>query len=834
MTSASLESQSASSHNAEEAQLVAGKRRRRVREALTGYIFVLPAAIATFVFGLWPVIAGFYESLKSGSPVTNKYVGLDNYTRSVGSLIYIIIFALCLIFIYAAYGSWRRMMLDWRESGVNPWHYVVPGLISGAGLISLSFLLVTGADGYMWFPLILLLTGLAGYFAADQMQKPPDARNPRALAEVVILLVIICLTWIGGFALVEEADLGGTGNTIVYAVLVGLLIVTVPRLGRIRTGSTVTTSLMMGLLMLLSILLGMYGINQLQDEVTEAQDIAANIFNQEVLNATVIVSDDDTLISGLSLPEDVIVTVEVAGESIQAPLAADAYSEIPAEDIATLETEFSANQRVQVVLPDGSIAEGTLTDIPSGQRLTVEFEADDPVAIRETDIYSALDVGEGVVRRDGFTQPLMQQLYATLLIFVGIATMFTMTVVRRKVDDDYQPRLHRWLHIGRVLIGLAVIVAFFYMIAAVQLSRQAAAGMGALTEEQFDWAYEFAFNERPHPTLRAEVLQAQLLYWPQVFLVAVGAFLIGAAYLVWQSAQRRETKTGFSMTILLAILMMVGGWLLLSELPRSLALAGREAEEAVDALTRTALYSVGTVPVQLTLGLFLAYLLFSEIKWGKSLYRVVYFMPYIAPSVATSTVFLVIFSLNQNSLANQALGLFGIDALTWLKDPNGIVRVVYEIAGGNPLHIPEALAGPSLALTTVILYNIWVFAGYNAVVFLAGLGAIPSELYEAAEVDGANRWARFRNITLPLLSPTTFFLSMLSIIGTFKAFSHIYVLRGQATGKEIDTMSVHIFNTLYAANDPGYAAALAFALFGVILILTLVQNRLAREQVFYG
>ena len=75
---------------------------------------------------------------------------------------------------------------------------------------------------------------------------------------------------------------------------------------------------------------------------------------------------------------------------------------------------------------------------------------------------------------------------------------------------------------------------------------------------------------------------------------------------------------------------------------------------------------------------------------------------------------------------------------------------------------------------------------------------------------------------------------MLSIIGTFKAFTHIYVLRDQATGKEIDTMSVHIFQQLYAANDPGYAAALAFVLFAVILVLTLIQNRVTREQVFYG
>jgi multiple sugar transport system permease protein len=223
------------------------------------------------------------------------------------------------------------------------------------------------------------------------------------------------------------------------------------------------------------------------------------------------------------------------------------------------------------------------------------------------------------------------------------------------------------------------------------------------------------------------------------------------------------------------------------------------------------------------------------VSWGKSLYRVIYFMPYIAPSVATSTVFLVIFRFEPTSLANRVIGVFGIEPQTWLKEPAGVVRIFYQqVLGGDPLNIPNALAGPSLALTTIILFNIWVFAGYNTVVFLAGLGAIPPELYEAAEVDGAGRWARFRSITLPLLSPTTFFLSMLSIIGTFKAFTHIYVLHFQATGKEIDTMSVHIFQTLYAANDPGYASALAFNLFGVILILTLVQNRLARAQVFYG
>src|SRR5690606_17260523 len=97
-----------------------------------------------------------------------------------------------------------------------------------------------------------------------------------------------------------------------------------------------------------------------------------------------------------------------------------------------------------------------------------------------------------------------------------------------------------------------------------------------LTEEQFRLAYEYVTGSAPRSTLRPSILQAELLYWPQVFLVALGASMIGAAYLVWQSAQRTETKLSFALTILLAILLMIGGWLLISELPQTMRLAGRE------------------------------------------------------------------------------------------------------------------------------------------------------------------------------------------------------------------------------------------------------------------
>ena len=139
-----------------------------------------------------------------------------------------------------------------------------------------------------------------------------------------------------------------------------------------------------------------------------------------------------------------------------------------------------------------------------------------------------------------------------------------------------------------------------------------------------------------------------------------------------------------------------------------------------------------------------------------------------------------------------------------------------------------------MALMVIIVFNIWSYVGYDTVIFLAGLGGIPGELYEAASIDGANRWAQFRHVTLPLLSPTTYFLTLLSVIGTFKAFNHVWVLRSTAALGTTDTASIVIFNEFNRNTRYGYAASLAFVLLGVILILTIINNKIAEERVFYG
>lgn len=819
-----------------EQHLLAGKRRRRLREALTGYLFVLPATIVTFVFGLWPVVAGFYESLKSGSPITNRYVGIQNYLRSLGSLAYILLFALSLIFVYIAYRAWRSILVEWRtKDGGSLWYYLLPGLIGGLGLITLSYNLVTGSGRYAGVPPVLLLLALGGYCTADYLQQARSADDTRQLLRSWLMLILFGAVWIGGPRLLPGGTVGSIGWLVLLALLGGLAYLALPVLSSLgNIGSTISSTLLIGTLSLLGVFLSVYTYSQLAEDVKEAQEITRLIFNQDILDATANITEDNVRIGGLTLEGEVIVPVEVNGEVIEAPLVPETYTELPVDKIARLQAAFANGQKVEVVLPDGTVAEGVIQGLEPGEHMDLAFTAEDSIATREVDIYSALDVGEPLIRASGHTEPLWRQVAASIFAFLGLVAVYKITIIRRSIDDEIHPHLHSGLYWGRIILAVMIMLAVFYLIGSVQLNRKAAIGMGVLTKEQFTLAYKHATGEAPRATLSPDDLKAELLYWPQTLLVTIGALLIGAAYMVWHSAQKRETPLGFSLTILLALMMMVGGWLAIGQLPQTLTLAGREAEDTKEAVMRTVMYAVGTVPIQLALGLFLAYLLFSEITWGKSLYRIIYFMPYIAPSVATSTVFLVIFRPNERSLANQALSVFGIDTLLWLKEPKGVFAVLFDILGGNPAIFPEALEGPSLALVTVILYNIWVFAGYNTVIFLAGLGAIPAELYEAAEVDGAGRWSRFRNITLPLLSPTTFFLSMLSIIGTFKAFTHIYVLRRQAAGKAVDTMSVHIFNTLYSANDPGYAAALAFMLFGMILILTLVQNRLVRGQVFYG
>ena len=320
--------------------------------------------------------------------------------------------------------------------------------------------------------------------------------------------------------------------------------------------------------------------------------------------------------------------------------------------------------------------------------------------------------------------------------------------------------------------------------------------------------------------------------WPQVITISSGVILIAISWQAWQAALKKSSNRGFLFYIIAALTLLVGGLLLITELPIAMAAGDKDIWTG---LKVTAFYSLGTVPFQLTFSLFLAILLFQKLA-GSEMFRILYYLPYVTPTVASAAIFRQFFSNRYQAPINQLLIFLGFEPLQWVREPSGIFTMLAESLNFN---LPEWAAGPSLALVVIMIYSIWTFVGYNTVIYLAGLGNISTELMEAAKIDGAGRWAIFRHITLPLLSPTTYFLSMLSIIGTFKAFNHIWVMRGGGVGigsalGTTDTFSIVIFTEFFEKLRFGYASAMAFVLFAVILSLTYINNKIQGSRVFYG
>src|SRR5258706_329190 len=175
----------------------------------------------------------------------------------------------------------------------------------------------------------------------------------------------------------------------------------------------------------------------------------------------------------------------------------------------------------------------------------------------------------------------------------------------------------------------------------------------------------------------------------------------------------------------------------------------------------------------------LAYHLFQKMR-ARGLYRTLYYLPYVTSFVAAAAVFVWVFN-PQYGPANEVLGLLGIGAQSWLEEPSGIFELAASAFG---ITVPALLAGPSLALGVLSLVTIWHYLGYQIVIFLAGLSNISQEFYEAARLDGASERQIFTKITLPLLSPTTFFVFTVASIGVLRSFASAY---GLTNGAPLDT-----------------------------------------------
>lgn len=333
--------------------------------------------------------------------------------------------------------------------------------------------------------------------------------------------------------------------------------------------------------------------------------------------------------------------------------------------------------------------------------------------------------------------------------------------------------------------------------------------------------------------------------WPQLIAVVSGVLLLAAAWRLWRGAQAQASSWGFVLRLLAAAALMVGAVLLMIEVPTIVAAGDKDMWNG---LKVTVFFSFGTIPIQLALGLALAFLLFQRLA-GSDLFRVLFFLPYVTPAVASATVFRLMFSERASGPINTVLAWFGAEPQLWLREPAGVLTMLAArlgLAGFPEAYIPawvppdmasllaNWLTGPSLALVVILILSVWTFVGYNTVIYLAGLGNISRELTEAAEIDGATQWDVFRFVTFPLLSPTTYFLSLVGVMGTFKSFNTIWVMRtGQALGTT-DTFSVVIFQEFFEKSRYGYASALAFVLFGIILALTFINTRVQGSRVFYG
>jgi len=315
--------------------------------------------------------------------------------------------------------------------------------------------------------------------------------------------------------------------------------------------------------------------------------------------------------------------------------------------------------------------------------------------------------------------------------------------------------------------------------------------------------------------------------WPQIITISAGVLLLVAAWFIWSSAEKQTTMSGFWVRVFATMALLVGGWLLIGEIPMIVALGDKNLWSG---LKVTIFFSLGTVPFQLAISLFLSILLFQKLH-GTNFFRVVYFLPYVTPAIASAAVFKNIFSNRLTAPVNLLLRNMGLPPQKWLYEPQGIFTLLGNHFG---LDIPAWAAGPSLALTVIIIHSIWTYVGYDTVIYLAGLGNIPTELIDAAEVDGANKWQIFRSIIFPLLSPTTYFLSLIAIIGTFKAFNTIWIFRDSLALGTTDTFSLVIFIEFFEKLRYGYASALAFVLFAIILSLTFINNRIQGSRVFYG
>ncbi|MEJ7759578.1 MAG: sugar ABC transporter permease [Gemmatimonadaceae bacterium] len=222
------------------------------------------------------------------------------------------------------------------------------------------------------------------------------------------------------------------------------------------------------------------------------------------------------------------------------------------------------------------------------------------------------------------------------------------------------------------------------------------------------------------------------------------------------------------------------------------------------ALRNTFYFAFVGGPLTIAVSLGAALLLSSKLVRFKGVFRTIYFTPFVTTLVAVAIVWRYLYH-SRYGFFNYALSYIGVDPIDWLGDPHW-------------------------AMPAIILMAVWKSFGYNMLIFIAGLQAIPEELYDAAAIDGASPFRRFWSITLPMLSPTLVFVTVITMIGYFQLFAEPYVMTQGGPLRSTTSVVLLMYEEGFRWWRMGYAAAIAFVLFIVILLATLVQFRLQKER----
>jgi multiple sugar transport system permease protein len=220
----------------------------------------------------------------------------------------------------------------------------------------------------------------------------------------------------------------------------------------------------------------------------------------------------------------------------------------------------------------------------------------------------------------------------------------------------------------------------------------------------------------------------------------------------------------------------------------------------------TLTYAVFAVPLGLLASLGLAVLLNQKVR-GQQIFRTFFYLPSLVPSVATAIIWQWMFNTDHGAL-NQFLGWFGVPQIAWLQN--------------------EGYTMPAF-----VIMSLWGAGGARMVIFLAGLQGVDESLLEAATLDGATAWRRFKNVTLPLLSPVLFFNLVMGIIGAFQVFDTAYVMTGGGPNNASRFYALYLFQTAFEQLKLGKASAMAWVLFLILLVITAVQFYSSRRWVYY-